>query len=694
MIKSNFTAYPFYRLLLFLLCGVFCRFMLQSELSILVIVGLLLLCLLLIIFSFIFKGNYKFRWIKGVVFVVLFFIFGFLLKPLYQSKGCIFNEENIYKCEVTDVLKVLENRQTILLTCSTAVSNNTSFFKVIAYNTVDSVSDMLLPGDHVYINAAIQKFKKQTNPFVFDYGNYLSQSDVVGYLNLKQDNFILSESKFTLKRYLFLLKEFVMIKLSKLKLSQSGNAILTALILGDKSKLSNSIKSDYSKAGAIHVLAISGMHVGIVFLLLSAMLKGLDNFNLKGVKVLVILIVLWFYAFLTGLSPSVLRATIMFSVFVLAKYLNQSYQVYHAMAIAAFIILIVDPYSFINAGFWLSFLAVASIVYFYAQINKMAYFTKPWNKYLWSLVSVSLAVQIGTAPLVIYLFGFFPMWFLFSSILVVPLTPVILSCVIIILLLPEGGFIFRMFESFVCSCLNYCESCVRWISNFPHAYFVKIQFSVLQLIFFYSALLLIICWSLYKKIKFLHIGLLLFVVVVVLNLYDGYYKNSKEALIVYDLHGQSLIAKVKGNLKCDLYANSLSEDHHDFYISPLLSSYELQEEELHPLSEKGIIGLTVSTKNILLVNYKLRVTEFEGLIKNASVVVFTKEGYYQDLGEKMHLYKDKQFVFDASYSSSCARLLIKEFLKKNLKVHFVSLKGAFVYEQQLGFSKSIREAVY
>ena len=218
-----------------------------------------------------------------------------------------------------------------------------------------------------------------------------------------------------------------------------------------KDELDFEVKQAYAAAGAMHVLAVSGLHVGIIFLILNTLLAILDT-SKKGriVKAIILLISLWSYAMITGLSPSVLRAATMFSFVIMGTVLNRSSSIYNTLAASAFFILIINPNLLFEVGFQLSYVAVLGIVYLQPLIYKRIY-TRWWllDK-VWAITAVSIAAQIATLPLTLFYFNQFPVYFMLSNLLVIPSAAVILILGILL---------------FIASPIPFISESIGWVLN-------------------------------------------------------------------------------------------------------------------------------------------------------------------------------------------------------------------------------------
>lgn len=227
--------------------------------------------------------------------------------------------------------------------------------------------------------------------------------------------------------------------LSDKGLGQQELAVVSAMTLGDKSLIDKDLKNDYSRSGASHVLALSGLHLGIIYFVFSFMTarwrRRYYHWS-RPVSEGLILITMWSYVVLVGMSPSVVRAAIMMTVYSLLSLQNRNRSSLNALAFTAIIMLVADPMILFNISFQLSFVAVAFILLYQGRIYSLIpSSTHPIVKWCWRFLSVSLAAQLGVAPLTAYYFHQIPSYFLLSSLVVMVFTPLIIYLSLLFFLL-------------------------------------------------------------------------------------------------------------------------------------------------------------------------------------------------------------------------------------------------------------------
>lgn len=301
--------------------------------------------------------------------------------------------------------------------------------KAILYLQKDSNSLSLKSGDKLIIYTTLSLPEKTGNPDEFDFGRHLLRNGIcgTGYASAERWRRISRADGFSLMR----LAQRCRLKLLDIsrKMNIDGNefAIISALTLGYTDAISPELRDSSSVTGASHILSVSGLHVGIIYVMLGFLLGFLDKWKrTRKIKWIAVILFLWFYAFVTGLSPSVSRSVFMFSLFALAKITNRQSSVYNNIFLSAFVLLIINPMWLFNVGFQLSYSALLSILYFQPKIAKWLVFKNRILTYCWELTSVSIAAQLGAAPLCLYYFHQFPNYFLLSNFVGVPLSGIII----------------------------------------------------------------------------------------------------------------------------------------------------------------------------------------------------------------------------------------------------------------------------
>ncbi|MEO9474817.1 MAG: ComEC/Rec2 family competence protein [Cyclobacteriaceae bacterium] len=296
-------------------------------------------------------------------------------------------------------------------------------------------------GDKLDVLAACHPVGAPGNPEEFDYRRYLETINIYAHAFASESDITLIENDppnvilgtaFAIRTKC---KELIFEQIDK----EREQAILAALLIGIKDHLDNETKLAYSSAGAMHVLAVSGLHVGIVYLLINLVFGFVKKKKAGQIAFIVLAIsLIWSYALVTGFSPSVLRASVMFSVILISQTISKSANIYNSLGIAAFVLLLYDPFLIHSVGFQLSFAAVFGIVFLQPKLVRLMVPNTKVMLYFWQITCVSISAQLATFPLTVYYFHQFPTYFLVSNIVVIPAAAVILVGGI---LLVTGSFI-------------------------------------------------------------------------------------------------------------------------------------------------------------------------------------------------------------------------------------------------------------
>lgn len=432
----------------------------------------LLFCLFLLSFFLLLSGffyrKYTFRWLFGAGVYVFFLTLGMAVCSFHLEKVvAVFPiEEATSRVVLTN--HVQEKEKSLLFSASLQPTGE----KILLYFSKDSLSKTLKRGDELLIRSKISLPKNNGNPDEFNYSRYLLHQGISGTAFIASGNW--KKNGHTDSRSLRQIASDWQHGLLNLYHQQNflsdQYAVLSALTIGYKDDLSDGIRESFSISGASHVLALSGLHVGFLYGLLLFLMRGFSrSFKLKIVRAVVIIAVLWLFAFIAGLSPSVVRSAVMFSFFALSTLANGRLFSLNSLSAAAFMMLLVSPCWLFDVGFQLSFVAVTAILFIHPLIYNRITPKHKLLRYVWGILSVSLAAQIGTAPLVLYYFSRFSTHFLLTNLLVIPLASVIMYLSIAFFLFIPLPFIQQWIVWLLKQALDFLNSSVRWVEHLPYS---------------------------------------------------------------------------------------------------------------------------------------------------------------------------------------------------------------------------------
>ena len=430
-----FSKAIFFRFSVALIIGILCFEILKFPFIFLIFLLFLSIALMLFFFSRkTVKARYKFDLLFGIGILLFMVCVGFF-RTWQNTENQQFNhngEYGVYQITLNDFPTEKANSVLIYATATTfsdsAKTENISA-NIVLYLQKDSSALSLKSGDKLLITTILSLPKNKGNPNEFDYGKYLLRKNIVasGYAASENWQKIGEEKTFSLLRIAQRCRIQLLDIYRNLHISGDEFGITAALTLGYTDALTPELRESFSTTGASHVLAVSGLHVGVIYIVLNFLLAFLDKKErTKRIKPVLIILFLWFYAFITGLCPSVCRSALMFSLFAFGQLLGRKPYTYNTIFASAFILLLIKPLWLFEVGFQLSYSAVLAIIYFQPKIAKMLIINnKPLN-WAWELTSVSIAAQLGAAPLCFYYFHQFPTYFLLSNFVGVPLASVII----------------------------------------------------------------------------------------------------------------------------------------------------------------------------------------------------------------------------------------------------------------------------
>lgn len=374
---------------------------------------------------------------------------------------------------------------------------------------IDSVpAPMFRYGDELIIPSAFKEVPEPRNPYQFDAKSWLAQQNIYHqvYLKATEVERIKKNNANSLIAYAIEVRRTKVEMLRKLIKNQEAFAVASTLILGYRSDLSQETLQVYSKTGTIHALSVSGMHVGIIYIIINLALKGLNQKAYgRLIKVILIISLIWSYALITGLTPSVLRAVIMLSALVLAKSLRKTTNSYNILAFSAFCMLTFNPFLLFDLGFQLSYLSVVGLIFLQPRINSWFSGESKILNSLWAATSLSLAAQFSTFPLAAYYFHQFPIYFLVSNLfLIIPVA--LMMYMGLLILIFRLHFLGPIFERMI-SCTNYG---LKVIAELPFSTVSEIWISKWELLLLICTLTLLTYALIFyrKSVLFAALGLM------------------------------------------------------------------------------------------------------------------------------------------------------------------------------------------
>lgn len=455
-------------------------------------------------------------------------------------------KSSTYIIQIDDEPVVKAN--SVKVTAELTDKDYSKFGRVLLYFNRDTISERLKYGQIVAIQTQLNPVENQGNPNEFNYKRYLRFHRISNRGYVKSEGFrILGNDNSGVKGLLFKTRRSLIKILESAGLRESQLAVASALILGYRAELDKELMSAYAGAGATHVLAVSGLHVGIVYVILNFLLKFMDKKRSTKITKTVLLVFLLFgYAGLTGLSASVFRAATMFSFVAIGKALKRDTNIFNTLAASAFCLIAYDPMIIMQVGFQLSYAAVIGIVLIQPRLFKLYAFNNRLLDWAWSITCVSIAAQIATFPLGLLYFHQFPNLFLVSNLLVIPAAAVILY-------VGFSLFVLSFWEPTLKFCgfiLDRIIYGLNWvvvkIESIPYSVLTGIDISTFETLMIYFIIATGLTFISLKIRKALYLSLLGTCLFTTLQIIEVYQQRSQRFITMYNVRGETAIGLFNG----------------------------------------------------------------------------------------------------------------------------------------------------
>lgn len=544
--------------------------------------------------------------------------------------------------------------------------------KILVNIEKDSVLKPLKIGNRILIKVPFKELIPPLNPHQFNYKEYLAKQHIYHQVFVNNSQFIkvdnASESLIGLSAKV---RHKIQKALKKYHFSKDEYTVINALLLGQRQDISKELLESYTNAGAIHILAISGLHIGIILLLLSYLLKPLEKLP-KGtlIKTISITLLLWSFAFIAGLSASVVRAVTMFTFVAIGQSFKRKKVIEFSLISSMFLLLLVNPMFLFDIGFQLSYLAVFGIVW----TQPLLY--NPWKPKhsildkVWRLFTVSVAAQAGILPISLYYFHQFPSLFILSNLVIIPfLGGILLFGIVIILLalldvLPQ--FIADGYE-YIISLMNHF---VSWISHQENFLLQEISMSFFAMIGWYIFIVLVFQAWVYKTSKKLVYLLGSILLLQGIYLYEKIERKNKKEFIVFHKSRQSVLGKRNGK-ELSIYS-SINDS--ILTNAKLLQSYRIGENVTTETCDSVFNYMRFQNNQLLIVD-SLGVYQINEIQHPIVILQHSPKINLERLITKL---KPQQIIADGSNYKSYVDKWIKTSYKQKTPFWYTGQNGVFI----------------
>jgi competence protein ComEC len=533
------------------------------------------------------------------------------------------------------------------------------------------VSSRIHIGSIIQIKGKVISNKKSLNPNQFDYSNYLTNKSIFAQIYAKTNSIKISDKMDkNIWYYSDHLRNKIINNLEKNNFSKNELHVVSALILGQQQNISKEILEDYQYAGAIHILSVSGLHVGFILLFITFLLKPLRKDKLGNtIRLLTIIISLWGFAILAGLSPSVVRSVTMFSFVAVGMYLKRSTNIFHTLLVSMFLILFFQPSFLFDVGFQLSYLSLFFILWLQPLISNL---WDPKNKivsYFWDILTVSFAAQIGAFPLSIFYFHQFPGLFFVTNLIIIPFLILIMGLGVLVMVLAAFDFVPRITMQSLEFCLYFLNKIINWVASFEQFIIKDIPINWQTLFCLYLLIITVVVSfkkPSYPKIIVALFSLLLFQLTLLVTRWEI---QSQHEWIVFNSWKNTLITERNGD-KVTVYGNNSLTD--KIASNATLKSYLIA-------NNSKVTEINKIQNLYYFKNKKIMVIDSFGIYSKEIKpdIIILRQSPKINLERLIEINRPKLIVADASNYKTTILLWKSICIKKKIPFHATAEKGFY-----------------
>lgn len=571
---TDYAKYPFVRLLVPFTLGIWCCVCLPTfrlaPLTVIAVAALLFILASVMAFAL---RNYRNNWMFGVLMAFYLVLAGYAITQVHESevqKDYYRNFEEgatYYVARIYDAPTERTNSVRAVLSLEyqfgDSMPSRPVTGKVMAYFPKSDTAFSLHYGDLIAIPAPIREVTPPLNPEEFDYRVYLMHKGITGQTYLKEGDWLDLQTNNANSVYAFSyrFRDVLLASLQRSGLDNDEFGVAAAILLGYDDKLADEVRKNYVAAGSMHILCVSGMHVGIIYLIAGFLLGFLNRKKWqKTLKHVILLVLIWLYALIAGLSPSILRASLMITFVIVGEMIGRKGFVINSIAASAFVLLCINPYNLFEIGFQLSYAAVIGIVVLQRPIYNLIYVKNKLLDRAWEITAVALAAQMATIPFTLFYFHQFTSYFWLSNLFMTPISFLVIISGMVLLLVSWIPYVNVLVGYLVWGAVYVMNAFVSWVESLPFSiikglYVSEFEFAMLILAFL---LLLLMVASRNRR---LFIPLLSVLLVVMVSTTIRLYKtDNQRGMTFFSLRNHTAVDFVRGGAHVLLADSALMSD--------------------------------------------------------------------------------------------------------------------------------------
>ena len=670
--------FPLTRITIGFISGILFAYNFQPSLTLLLI-SLAICSSIFGVLYFLFKNKSKNFFCFGLTTYVLSFLIGISTQVIhidYFQKNNYSHDESLFEKPHSISIIIREKlKSTPFSDRYVAIVNRIDAKeqtgRIILNVQKDSLHHEFEIGAPLLIKGILSKNRPPTNPNQFDYGKYLENKQIYAQLYADVDEIkIGTEIEKNIWHYSSKLRSRIIRNLEQNNFNKTELNVAIALIMGQQQDISPEIIRDYQYAGAVHILSVSGLHIGFILVFVTFLLKPIPNTKRGSfIKLLLILASLFSFGIIAGLAPSVVRSVTMFSFVAIGNHLRRSVNIYHTLIVSILLILLFEPSFLFDVGFQLSYLALFFIIWLQPLLSS---FWQPKNKiskYIWDILTVSFAAQIGTLPLSVYYFHQFPGLFFVTNVIVIPLLTIIMILGVLVMLLAAFNVIPVFLSQLLEWSIYYLNRIINAIASLEQFIIQDIPLHFYLLISSYLLLFSAIIWL--KKPNFNKLVLVLVSIIILQISYLGIQWNTQneQEWIVFNIKRNTLLAERNGK-NITVYAK-------DRILKTVLKNNALKSYRIGTLSS---VSEKKELQNLYYFNgTKIFILDSSGVFpknRNPDILILTQSTKI-NLERMLQSTSPKLVIADASNYKSIQKLWKATCIKQKIPFHATSEKGFY-----------------
>lgn len=682
--------FPFVKLVAALAAGIITQWYFHPDIKIILCSTAFVACII-ICFSFLVEAKkFRFNWLRGALLLSLFVFAGMMLtwkQNIHNNAhwfGKVYKPGNVVLITLEEPLVEKANSYKALASVDAILIDNhwkSTTGNILLYIKKDGRSINLKYGSQIIINKTLQPITNSGNPAALNYNRFCLFQGITNQVFLSKNDYISlsSTNKIFLNQFLFSTRDAALSTMQQNIHSQKELGIAEALLIGYRNDLDKDLVQAYSDTGVVHIIAISGMHIAILYATLVWLFRFFKSSKLKKIlEPIIILGVIWMFTLIAGAAPSISRASVMFTCILVGQFLNKNGNIFNTLAASAFILLLYNPFNLWDVGFQLSYAAVLSIVIFFKPVNNLIYIQNKSLRKLWQLTSVTLAAQVFALPIVIYHFHQLPLMFLIGNLIAVPLSGFILYAELALFCFSWLHIAASFIGAIIEYSIKFMNDFIQYMDATDFSVWDGLHISLWQVIILFGFIIALSVWLLNKNkpafITALNCALTFFI----LRDINFIQHSQQQKIVVYNVPKYTAIDFISGN-DCCFSGDSI------VITNALLRNFNLKQSRIKDrisinknvfLPEFDNTLLNYNNKNILLLNQTIAKSNTSKKIRVDIIIICGKIN--NSIAELNSIFDCNTYIASSNVAMWKSIQWKKDCELLHLRFHSVAQQGASV----------------